>query len=144
MRGIKLKAALNLIEYGLEEAEKQNSAPLTLVVLDNGGHIKASASQDNSGTARFDIAKGKAAAALGLGFGTRQFYNLVNKNVLPEMFATTINGATGGNFIPLPGGVLILEAGEVIGAIGISGASSDLDEFIAIKAIERLGLSASA
>ena len=55
------------------------------------------------------------------------------------MFAACINGATQGQFIPLPGGVLILENGQIIGALGISGASSQLDESVAISAIQSCG-----
>ena len=57
-------------------------------------------------------------------------------NVLPEMFAVCINGATNGQFIPLPGGVLILKDGQVVGALGVSGASSELDENVAVAAIQ--------
>lgn len=143
MRGIQLKQAQALVEHSLVVARKNQLPPLSVVVLDNGGHVKASISEDGSGTARFQIAQGKAAAALGMGFGTRQFHDLVKAGVLPEMFANTINGANNGQFIPLPGGVLILEAGQVLGAVGISGASSDQDEAVAVYAVEQSGLSAS-
>ena len=64
-----------------------------------GGHLKAFASEDDAGTQRGQIATRKANAALGMGFGT-------------------------GQFIPLPGGVLIINQGQVVGALGVSGASS--------------------
>ncbi len=143
MRGIQLRQALKIIENTLSLARQASMPPLTLVVLDNGAHVKASASEDGSGTARFQIAKGKAAAALGMGFGTRQFHDLISQGVLPEMFANTINGANNGEFIPLPGGILIYEGKALIGAIGISGASSDQDEQLALAGIKSQGLIAS-
>jgi len=143
MRGIQLNQALKMIESALSLARQASKSPLTLVVLDSGGHVKASASEDGSGTVRYQIAKGKAAAALGMGFGTRQFHNLIRQGVLPEMFANTINGANSGEFIPLPGGVLIYDGQEIIGAMGISGASSDQDEQIALASIKSQGLLAS-
>lgn len=143
MRGIQLNQALKMIENALSLARQASMSPLTLVVLDSGGHVKASASEDGSGTVRYQIAKGKAAAALGMGFGTRQFHNLIRQGVLPEMFANTINGANNGEFIPLPGGVLIYDGQELIGAMGISGASSDQDEQIAVSSIKSQGLLAS-
>ncbi len=69
-------------------------------------------------------------------FGTGQFYSLVKNKVLPDMFAVCINGATNGQFIPLPGGVLIINQGQVVGALGVSGASSELDESVAVSAIQ--------
>jgi uncharacterized protein GlcG (DUF336 family) len=143
MRGIQLKQALKIIESALSLARQSSMPPLTLVILDNGGHVKASASEDGSGTARYQIAKGKAAAALGMGFGTRQFHNLIREGVLPEMFANTINGANNGEFIPLPGGVLIYDEQKIIGAMGGSGANSDQDEQIAVVSIKSQGLLAS-
>jgi len=96
------------------------------------------------GTLRYEIALGKASAALGMGFGTRQFNTLIQNGILPEMFANCINGAAQGNFIPLPGGVLIMDNNrETIGAVGISGANSDQDESVAIQVIEAENLLAS-
>jgi len=143
MAKLTLTQAQDMIAAGLTLARQHSLGPLTLVVLNEGGQVKATASQDGSGTLRYDIALGKASAALGMGFGTRQFYSLVQNGVLPEMFATTINGAAQGNFIPMPGGVLIKDKQGVIGALGVSGASSDDDEKIAIGAITTQGFSAS-
>ncbi|MCJ8321792.1 MAG: heme-binding protein, partial [Colwellia sp.] len=70
------------------------------------------------------------------------FNSLIQNNVLPEMFAVCINGATQGQFIPLPGGVLIVKDEQIIGALGISGASSTLDESIAVAAIQSCGFTA--
>ncbi|MBU2985322.1 heme-binding protein [Saccharophagus degradans] len=142
MRGLSLRQALTAIDCALGYAQQQSLPPLTMVVLDAGAHVKACASADGSGTQRYEIALGKASAALGMGFGTRTFSELVKKGTLPAEFSSAINGATHGRFIPLPGGVLIFEQGQVVGAIGISGASSNADEEVAIAAIEQCGLTA--
>ena len=115
---------------------EKNLPALAIVVLDSGGHLGAFASEDDAGTQRGKIAAGKANAALGMGFGTGQFYSLVKDNVLPELFAVCINGATNGHVIPLPGSVLIAKNGQVVGALGVSGASLELDENVAVAAIQ--------
>ncbi len=139
-RGLSLTEAQNIVTEALSAARQNKLPALTIAVLDSGGHLKAFASEDGSGTQRGKIAEGKANAALGMGFGSGQFNTLVKNNVLPEMFAVCINGATNGQFIPLPGGVLIVENENenenVLGAVGISGASSDADEMIAVSAIQ--------
>lgn len=135
---------LNLINNALAIGRDMALPPLAVVVLDSRACVKASVSDDGVGTLRYDIALGKASAALGMGFGTRQFHQLVKRNILPEMFANCINGAAQGKFIPLPGGVLILDkAQRVVGAMGISGANSDQDEAVAVRALESEGFIAS-
>lgn len=142
-RGLSLVDAQRMVTEALATARKKNLPALAIALLDSGGHVKAFASEDDAGTQRGQIATGKANAALGMGFGTGQFYSLVKENVLPEMFAVCINGATNGQFIPLPGGVLILKDGQVIGALGVSGASSELDEIVAVSAIQSCRFTAS-
>ena len=139
MRGIDLNTTEKMIARALELAKKMSINPLSIVVLDSGGHVKAVVSQDGVGIARFEIARAKAAAALGMGVGTRQLYELFEKSVLPDRFAAGITGATNGQFIPQPGGVLIYKETEIIGAMGISGGSSEQDETVAKQAIEDLG-----
>lgn len=138
---MKTNIALSMINNAMTLFKTEYLPPLAIVILDNRSQIKASISDDGVGTLRHDIALGKASAALGMGFGTRQLHTLIKDGILPEMFANCINGAATGNFIPLPGGVLILnELKEVIGAIGISGANSNQDESIAIELIKKEGL----
>ncbi len=134
---MKSMSALNMLNFAQSFAKNLSSAPLAIVILDSRSKVVAALCDDYVGTLRYEIALGKASAALGMGFGTRQFSILVQNGTLPEMFANCINGAVQGNFIPLPGGVLIMsKSKEIIGAIGISGANSDQDEAIAIKIIE--------
>ena len=136
--------ALSLLNNALAIGRDMALPPLAVVVLDARACVKASLCDDGVGTLRYDIALGKASAALGMGFGTRQFHQLVKRNILPEMFADCINGAAKGKFIPLPGGVLILDkAQRIVGAMGISGANSDQDEAVAVRALESEGFIAS-
>ncbi len=107
-------------------------------MLDCGGHLVAFKREDKSGILRGDIATGKAWGALGMGFGSREIANRAAK--LP-MFFTALAAASQGRLVPVPGGVLIRDrGGDVIGAVGISGDTSDNDEICAIAGIEAAGL----
>jgi len=109
-------------------------------VLDAGGHLVAFKREDKSGILRFDIAFGKAWGALGMGFGSR---TLAGRAPRSQMFFTALAAASEGRFVPVIGGVLIRgAAGDVIGAVGISGDTSENDERCAIAGINAAGLKA--
>jgi glc operon protein GlcG len=112
--------------------------PLAVAVLDAGGQTVSFRREDGCGVLRHDIAHGKAWGALGMGMATRQIRDrLANR----PSFQAALAAASGGRFIPTPGGVLIVGAeGQAIGAVGISGDASDKDEFCAIEAIRAAGL----
>ena len=114
--------------------------PLTVTVLDAGGHVVSCRREDGCGIMRFDIALGKAWAALGMGMNTRFIRDrLANR----PTFQSALAAASDGRFIPTPGGVLILNStGQAIGAVGISGDASDKDEFCAIEAVKAAGFNA--
>jgi uncharacterized protein GlcG (DUF336 family) len=96
--------------------------------------------EDRSGILRFDIAFGKAWGALGMGFGSRTLFERAANT--PQFF-TMLAAASGGRIVTNPGGVLIRDAGsDVIGAVGISGDTSDKDEACALAGIEAAGLKA--
>lgn len=113
--------------------------PLTVVVLDSGGHLVVVKREDGSGIMRFEIARGKAHAALAMGMPTRMIRNRLADR---PTFMNALAAVSGGKFVPVPGGVLILnEKGDAaIGAIGVSGDTSDKDELCAILAIKEGGL----
>ena len=141
MRGLSLNQAEKILQACKSLISKEQLPPMTVVVLDNGGILKAAFSEDGSGTLRYKIAFGKANGALGMGFDSSQFHNYLEKGVLSSSFAQAINGVSGGDFIPVPGGCLILnDTRSIIGAIGVSGASSNIDEKIAKEAIRLSGL----
>ena len=117
-------------EYGLK--------PLTVVVLDAGGHVVSVEREDGSANNRFEIAFGKAYGALALGMGSR---SLMARAEQQPYFITAAAAAIGGRLIPVPGGVLVKdEAGTVVGCVGVSGDTSDNDELAAISGIKSASL----
>lgn len=132
-----LDSAAKIVDEALAVGRGENMHPLTVVVLDVGGRIIASKSEDGSGTLRFDIARGKAAGALGMGISSRLIRDRLSDRIA---FQSALATASGGAFIPVPGGVLIADVdGLTIGAVGISGDTSEKDEYCAIKAIHAAG-----
>lgn len=140
------ETAHNLANAVLREGRRRNSAPLTVAVLDAGGHPIVLLRQDGAGFIRPDIATGKAWGALGLGFSSRTIADVAAR--VPAFF-TTLAVASEGRMFPAAGGVLLrarLDAGAgavidpVIGAVGVSGDSSDVDEACAIVAAREVGL----
>ncbi len=116
---LSLDAATRMTEEALRLRRQHQLLPLAMVVLDAGGNLVSFRREDGCGVMRFDIALGKAWAALGMGMSTRQIRDrLANR----PTFQAALAGASDGRFIPTPGGVLILDAsGTAIGAVGISG-----------------------
>ena len=135
-----LAQASTIVDVALKKGRDTNCAPLTVAVLDSGGHLVAFKREDKSGILRFDIAFGKAWGALGMGFGSRA---LAGRAAKTPQFFTMLAAASGGRMISNPGGVLIRDsAGDVIGAVGISGDNADNDEKCAIAGIAAAGLTA--
>jgi len=137
---VTLAQASTIVDVALKKGRDTNCAPLTVAVLDAGGHLVAFKREDKSGILRYDIANGKAWGALGMGFGSRELADRAGKNPL---FFGVLATVSQGRLIPVPGGVLIKDAeGAVLGAVGISGDTSDKDETCAIAGIEAAGLKA--
>ena len=140
MPGLTLAQASTIVDVALKKGRDTNCAPLTVAVLDAGGHLVAFKREDRSGILRFDIAYGKAWGALGMGFGSRTLFERAANT--PQFF-NALYAASGGRVVTNPGGVLIRDAaGDIIGAVGISGDTSDKDEMCAIAGIEAAGLKA--
>jgi uncharacterized protein GlcG (DUF336 family) len=137
---VTLAQASTIVDVALQRGRETNCHPLTVAVLDAGGHLVAFKREDRSGILRFEIAYGKAWGALGMGFGSRELAERAQK--MPGFFAA-LSVASQGRFIPVPGGVLIKDAnGDTMGAVGISGDTSDKDEACAVAGIEAAGLKA--
>lgn len=135
-----LEKARQIVKSALEEGRRQSMSPLTVVVLDAGGQLVAAEREDGSSVLRFEIARGKAYAALGLGLGSR---TIGERNKGREAFLAALGAASDGHFVPVAGGVLALNNDEqIIGAIGVSGDSSDADERAALAGLEGAGLAA--
>jgi uncharacterized protein GlcG (DUF336 family) len=137
---MKLDAALWVASRTLAEGRDRSFAPLTVAVLDAGGHTVVLLRADGATLLRPQIATGKAWGALGMGFGGRELALRAAK--MPTFFHALIE-MSGGRMVPVPGGVLIRSAdGVLLGAIGVSGDTSDNDEVCAMAAIEAAGLRA--
>ena len=122
----------------LEEGARRRASALTVAVLDPGGHLIVLYRQDGAGYIRPDIAIGKAWGALSLGVSSRGIAGIAAR--VPAFFEALTVVARGRVF-PAPGGVLLRDqAGEIIGAVGVSGDSSDVDEALAIAAARAAGL----
>jgi uncharacterized protein GlcG (DUF336 family) len=136
-----LDIALKIANKALETAEEKKLRPLAVVVLDARGSLKAASVQDGTSLMRSDVAHGKAYGALALGMGSRAIFKRANEQ---PYFVDALNTMARGALVPVPGGVLIEdETGAVIGAVGISGDTSDNDEACAVAGIEFAGLKAN-
>jgi uncharacterized protein GlcG (DUF336 family) len=142
MHTISLTQANAIIEGALEHARSKNLAPLGVAVLDMRGVIKAYAAEDGTSLLRYQLAFGKANAALGMGFGTHELERRAEKR---PQFVSALTVASGGTVIPARGGVLIRgDDGAILGAVGISGDHSEHDEEAAVAGITKAGLVADA
>lgn len=141
---MKLQTSLTLVQAQAIMAEAlrlgrvEDMLPLTIVILDAAGKIIAVSSEDGSGLVRFDVAFGKAWGSLGMGKSSRWIRDHLETR---PVFLTSLVTASDGRTIPVPGGVLIEDAdGFTIGAVGISGDTSERDEYLGISAIHAAGL----
>ncbi len=135
---LSLAVAEKIIDAALAARRNEGLLPLVVAVLDSGGNLVAYKREDGSGLMRFDIAFGKAWGSLGMGMSTRLIRDRLAQR---PIFQGALASASDGRFIPVPGGVLILDAaGSAIGAVGISGDASDKDEYCAIAGIKAAGL----
>jgi uncharacterized protein GlcG (DUF336 family) len=127
------------ITAGVRAAGKERGLkPLTVVVLDAGGHVLSVEREDGSSNNRFEIAFGKAYGALALGMGSR---SLMARAEQQPYFVSSAAAAIGGKLVPVPGGVLVKdETGAVVGCVGVSGDTSDNDELAAVAGIESASL----
>jgi uncharacterized protein GlcG (DUF336 family) len=141
---LRLKTLLSLAQADavanevLRLGREEEMHPLTVVVLDGGGHVVVLKREDGSGIMRADIATGKAWGALGMGIPSRSIQDRLADR---PSFQNALAAVSDGRLVPVPGGVLINdENGETIGAVGVSGDTSDKDEYCAIRAVHATGL----
>jgi uncharacterized protein GlcG (DUF336 family) len=137
MTSLTLEKANQMIQTAISRARELNMAPLTVVVLDAAGHLKAMQREDGASMIRQQIATAKAWGAVNMGVSSR---SLAGVAVQRPDFMKALIGLADGKVMPVPGGVLIRDAdNNLIGAIGISGDVSDQDERCAIAGIEAAG-----
>ena len=138
MTALDLDTARAIIAAARAAGAEHGYKPLTVVVLDAGAHVVAGEREDGSSNGRFDIAFGKANGALALGMGSRAIMARAEQQAY---FVAAAGAAVGGKLVPVPGGVLVRDKnGALVGAVGVSGDSSDNDETAALAGIERAGL----
>ena len=142
MSDISITKARTIIRKALATGRELGLKPLSVVVLDAGGHVKAFEREDGASPGRFGIAHGKAYGSVMLGMaGKAQMARAESQ----AYFMAAINGVYGGQVVPVPGGVLLRDKkGGVIGAVGVTGDTSDNDVIAAMAGIEAAGLTGEA
>lgn len=130
-----------MAESCLQIAGEMQLKPITVAVIDAAGQPKVLLRQDGTSLLRSEIAYGKAKGAISLGMGSRAIYERAKDQ---PYFIQSMNALAGGALVPVPGGVLIRREGAIVGAVGITGDSSDNDEACAVRAIEAAGFTADA
>lgn len=134
---ISLAAANTMIATALEKGAELDLKPLSVIVLDAGGHVIAFQRQDGASNLRFKIAHGKAYGAISMGIGSRALFQRAQEQAF---FISAVNALADGALVPVPGGVLVkTQDGALVGAVGITGDTSENDETCAITAIEQQG-----
>lgn len=137
---LSLDNAMKIIDAAFEKGADLKLKPLGISVLDAGGHLVAFQRQDGASFLRHEIGSGKAFGALAIGAGSR---SVAATAIERPHFMQGLSGVSGGRVVPVPGGVLIRDkSGAILGAVGISGDTSDNDEAAAIAGIEAAGFTA--
>ncbi|MDB5682713.1 MAG: heme-binding protein [Sphingomonas bacterium] len=135
-----LEAAEAIIKGAFAHVQSAGFQPLSVVVLDASGHVKAAARQDGATMFRFDVALGKAWGAVAMGAPSRKLAENAKAN--PNFFVTLAASAQG-KFLPQPGAVLIRAAdGAILGAVGASGDTGDNDELACLAGVAAAGFRA--
>ena len=138
MSQLTLEKAAVIVDQALVKGREIKCEPLTVAVLDAGGHLKALKREDGAGILRPEIAIGKAWGALGMGIPTRE---LAQRAARMPIFFGSLAAMSQGKMVPVPGGVLIRsEKGDILGAVGITGDTSDRDEECAVFGVAASGL----
>lgn len=135
-----LRQANTMVDAALAEASALGLQPICVVVLDSGGHALTLKRDERASIHRPQIATAKAAGCIGMGFGSRELQKRAQS--VPSFFAA-LNSIFPNGIVPVPGGVLIrADDGTLLGAIGISGDTSDNDELCAVAGVHAAGLHA--
>ncbi|MGU3538403.1 GlcG/HbpS family heme-binding protein [Methylobacterium sp. A54F] len=137
MADLTLDAARTIVTTALETARARGLKPLAVVVYDARGSLKCVQVEDGTALRRAEVALGKANGALALGLGSRAIAKRAEEQ--PHFVAAVSHLVGPAALVPVPGGVLIRDGGRVVGAVGISGDTSDNDEICAVAGIEAAG-----
>ena len=137
MSDLTLDIARKILDAALAKAVEKKLKPLVITVLDVRGSVKVTAAQDGTSLMRAEIAHGKAYGALAMGMGSRALFQRAQEQ---PYFVSAVNTLAEGRLVPVPGGVLIQDGTKLLGAVGVSGDTSDNDEAAAIAGITAAGL----
>jgi uncharacterized protein GlcG (DUF336 family) len=139
---ITLRKAQTILKAALARGREMEMKPLTVVVLDAGGHVIAAAREDGASAGRFDLAHGKAYGSVMLGIAGNAQRDRAESQAY---FVQAMNGLFGGRFVPVPGGVLVRDRkGALAGAVGVTGDTSENAPPPATAGIEAAGYTAEA
>lgn len=138
MANLTLEAARKIISVALARGRELGLKPLSVIVLDAGGHPIAFEREDGASNLRFKIAHGKAYGALSVGLGSRALFERAQAQ---PFFVQALNGLADGAVVPVPGGALIRDkqSAALLGAVGVTGDTSDNDEIVALAGVEAAG-----
>jgi uncharacterized protein GlcG (DUF336 family) len=134
---LSLAAANLIISQALSKARELSLDPMTVVVLDAGGALKAMAREDGSGMLRYDLAFAKAWGAVGMGWPSSE---VQRRAELKPTFIGQLTTVSEGRLVASLGGVLIINNGQVIGGVGVTGDTGENDQLVAEWGISRAGL----
>jgi uncharacterized protein GlcG (DUF336 family) len=142
MLSLTLAQAVTIVDEALAEAGRRKAAPLCVAVLDAGGHLIALKREDKASLLRPQIAVAKAKSVLGMGLGGRE---LANRAASMPAFFANLSALTYGAMVPAPGGILLRDdEGDIVGAVGISGDTSEIDEICGLVGIRATRLKPDA
>ncbi|RIY00041.1 heme-binding protein [Aureimonas flava] len=139
MTALSLETARRIVAAARAKARELGLKPLTVAVLDAGGDLLVLEREDGGSPMRPAVAIGKANGAVQMGVGSRALWKRAEEQ---PYFINAMNTLAGGSLVPVPGGVLIRDGGRVVGAVGITGDTSDNDEAAAVAGIAAVGLAA--
>jgi len=137
MTTIRLGEANSIIASAFKTATELGLNPLCVAVLDRGGHMIALQRQDEASNLRPQIAIAKASGALGLGISSRKIADMAADR---PTFLASLTTLSPHGIVPAAGGVIVMRDGEIVGAVGVTGDTSDNDETCALAGIAAAGL----
>jgi len=142
MAEISISKARSIVRGIFKKSREMELKPLSVIVLDAGGNVKAFEREDGASPGRFEIAYGKAYGVVMTGMPGSA---LMKRAEEQAYFVSALNGAFGGRVVPVPGGVLVRDARDrILGAVGVTGDTSDNDAEVAVEGITAVGLSGEA
>ena len=138
MSSVTLKQADAIIDAIIARGAELDCRPISVIVVEPGCKVKAFKKEDGASMIRFEMAFGKAYAALSLGRSSKQ---VRERAVERPIFMRYLIGASDEQIFPEGGGMLIRDAdGEVVGAVGVTGDAGERDEELAAHGIHAAGL----